>query len=86
MSLIFNDVFKTVEISGAIATVGGITVSDEHSTMTFSVNYRTASAEYSNNYNNEFYSCGYDSSGPDIVTQAYSHLKTIGKFSNSSDS
>lgn len=85
MPLILNDQFKSVDIPNAIATVGGITLSDSHLSMTFSVNYRAAMADIQNYYNSEFYSCQYDISGDDIVTQAYSYLKTLDKFSSSAE-
>lgn len=84
MSLIFSDKFKSIDIEGAIATVGGITISSDHQTMTFDVSYRAPVAD-SEPYTTEYFSCLYNIDGSDVVTQAYTHLKSLDKFAGSTE-
>lgn len=80
MYLTITDNFRGLSVPNAIVAVGGLTLADDHQTMTFSVTYKMADStgEF---YNSEFYGCDYDVAGKDIITQAYDHLKTLDKFS-----
>lgn len=79
MYLTITDIFRGLSIPNAVVAVGGLTLADDHRTMTFSVTYKM-SASAGDIYNSEFYGCDYDVAGKDIITQAYDHLKTLDKF------
>lgn len=76
--------FKDIPITGALIVVTGITIAADHSSMTFGVNYRAT--ESSDPFNSDVFSCGYDSSGDNPITQAYTYLKALDEFSGATES
>lgn len=72
--------FKDISVTGALIVVTGITIAAEHNSMTFGVNYRAT--ESSDPFSSDVFSCDYDSSGDDPITQAYAYLKTLDAFSD----
>lgn len=78
MYIEINDAFRGISIPNSTVSVGGITLAEDHKTMSFSVSYRMDMD--SDPYNTEFYGCNYDSKSGDIIKQAYAYLKTLDKF------
>lgn len=76
--------FKDISVTGALIVVTGITIAAEHNSMTFGVNYRAT--ESSDPFSSDVFSCDYDSSGDDPITQAYAYLKTLDEFSGAVES
>ncbi|HGK4122824.1 hypothetical protein [Klebsiella pneumoniae] len=83
MALKLDVIFKGISISGAIATVGGIILSDDHTSITFAVNYQANGA--AEVFNTEYYTGPYQQGGADIITQSYDYLKTVEIFRDAVD-
>ncbi|MEB8021662.1 hypothetical protein [Raoultella ornithinolytica] len=75
--------FKDIPVTGALIIVTGITITADHSSMNFGVNYLATQA--SNPFNTDVFSCDYNSSGNDPITQAYVYLKTLSEFSTATE-
>ncbi|EPR8379690.1 Uncharacterised protein [Klebsiella pneumoniae] len=71
--------FKGIPVSSAQAVIGAMTINESHDTITFCVNYRQ-SADHEI-FNIEYFTCPYDNTGTDPITQAYAYLKTLPEFS-----
>lgn len=76
--------FKDISITDALIVVTGITIAADHKAMTFGVSYRAT--ESSDPFSSDVFSCDYDSSGDDPITQAYAYLKTLDEFSRAVES
>lgn len=75
--------FKGVAIQSTAAAVGALTISEDHSSMTFAVNFK-ANNDYAA-FQTDFYSCEYIPSGAHPATQAYAYLKTLDTFSGATE-
>ncbi|HHT1685587.1 TPA: hypothetical protein ACTYOT_003788 [Raoultella ornithinolytica] len=76
--------FKDIPVTGALIIVTGITIAADHSSMIFGVNYRAT--ELSDPFNSDVFSCEYDPSGDNPITQAYTYLKALDEFSGATES
>ena len=79
-----NLTFKDIPVTGALIIVTGITIAADHDSMTFGVSYRATQS--SDPFSSDVFSCDYDSSGDDPITQAYAYLKTLNEFSGAVES
>lgn len=79
-----NLTFKGIPVTGALIIVTGITIAADHSTMTFGVNY--LATESSDPFSSDVFSCDYDPSGDNPITQAYVYLKTLDEFKGAVES
>ena len=77
-------IFKDIPVAGALIIVTGITIDADHNSMTFGVSYRAT--ESSDPFISDVFSCVYDSSGDDPITQAYAYLKALDEFSGTVES
>lgn len=81
--LILDFNFKGIAVQSALIEVGALTISENHSSMTFAVNFKANNDSAA--FQTDFYSCEYIPSGTDPVTQAYAYLKTLDTFSGSTE-
>lgn len=83
MSLSKSVTFKGITVNSCIIEVGAVSILEDHETMSFVVNYK-AGEEYES-FDSVAYSCVYDITGADPITQAYAYLKTLDDFSGATE-
>ncbi|HDT5146464.1 TPA: hypothetical protein QHS21_002524 [Klebsiella michiganensis] len=75
-----NVMYKGIPVNGAGISVGVINISEDKTVMSFIVNYTAPGSDIV--FDQETFSCDYDLDGPNPEENAYTHLKTLSKFSD----